>query len=179
MIKVCCTILPSGRRCQAPARHHSDFCRHHDPTQPHPANPRASRIEKEPAPPAGSGPSRADLAAYWRTYPSTILDFDEEGLRESVDYILEALLNRMICHRSAGRILAFIADRRLEIAKRNQYATLCHFFESLGEVNPEVLAEKDKLFEGLAQLPLIDLSHLQGPVQDPTPNRSATTSTLP
>ena len=179
MIKTCCFLLRSGRPCQAPARHRSDFCRHHDPSQPHPARSAASRAEKEPALAANAGPSRAQVSAYWRTYPATIVDFDEQGLQESVEYILEALAHRNICHRSAGRILAAIADRRLALAKQKQHATLCHFFESVGQRNPEVLKNKEKLFEGLRELPLIDLSELQGPVQNPTTNRSATTSPLP
>ncbi|HVT98749.1 MAG TPA: hypothetical protein VHE33_14695 [Acidobacteriaceae bacterium] len=151
MVKTCRSLLSSGRPCQAPARHHSEYCRHHDPTQSHPA-PRAPSQPKPPKP-APADPLRWIKAAHWRNYPATLVGANEQQLQDAIDNLIEALIYRNICHRSAGRILATIANRRLQLAKQKQNAHLREYFESVARNHPEALGDKEKFFKALGQLP--------------------------
>jgi hypothetical protein len=123
-ISICSFLLHSGRRCQGPALHRSRFCRHHDPNHPRAARRRPSSVHARPSAPAqpveDSAPTPGQLRAHWRTYPSYIAQLQADDLPSIIEDILFALSARLICHRSAGRIFAAIADRRLELAEQER-----------------------------------------------------------
>ena len=63
MANICSFILDNGRRCAAPARHDSSYCRHHDPSH---SRRRRTPARVAPARNPDAAPTRAEISAYWR-----------------------------------------------------------------------------------------------------------------
>jgi len=131
MANPCSYSLKSGRPCGAPALRDSNRCRHHSPKLPKLSqNGNASSgsgLGYDPDTGEGYVLTKATLAAYWRsTVPRDIRGCEtEEHLRDPIEMLLDALAEKQICHRSAGRLFAMIARRRDEIrsAERHRQAS--------------------------------------------------------
>jgi hypothetical protein len=129
---LCSFALDSGRRCDAPALRNSDYCRHHDPSHP---RRRSNTAAVAPARDPDAEPTRAATAAYWRsTFYRSILAQDLEGLQDHVEGLLEALGDRTICHRSAGRLFAAIEDRRRQLMREVEQAAMRKVQENLASL---------------------------------------------
>lgn len=128
----CAHFLDNGQPCQAPARRGDSFCRHHDPDvlqRRHPAA-SAKRGRRAAQPSAESGElSPWTLRAYWRIHHRLIPACGPEDLDTVFAMILEALGERQIAPRSAGRLILAILDRRRQLADETQIARI----RALGE----------------------------------------------
>ncbi len=113
MANACSFFLESGRPCGAPALHDSNWCRHHTPTglRQHSQNGNPAPQSAE----SGYVLTKARRAGYWRTFDQGIDTADAETLNDNMECLFDALANNAICHRSAGRLFAAIARRRLEL----------------------------------------------------------------
>jgi len=118
----CHSVKADGQPCGCFAVRHSQFCRHHQPparkTRPaHPAS--------DPSPTPGRPMTQAELTAAWRTYHHQIRSTtDLDSLQEDTETILTALGARRISHRSAGRLLQAIEDRRSQLLESQIKAQL-------------------------------------------------------
>jgi hypothetical protein len=146
MPAICSFLLEDDTRCQAPALHDSIFCRHHDPHHP--------RLQPDGTMAAPPAITRAKLSAHWRTYPSSIAVAQAEDLPDIMEDILTALADRAICHRSAGRIFAAIADRRAELQREAQQAWWRQTIDRVTELARQAGANlTGNPFEALGDLP--------------------------
>lgn len=160
MVAICICLLDNGRQCQAPALQNSGFCRHHDPHHP-PLRPDRRRV----APPQLS---RAQLSAHWRAFPDRIADATAEALPDFIDDLLNALAERAICHRSAGRIFAAIADRRCQLERETQQTAWHDVKDRVAELARRGGHAVDPApFEALGDLPAFQLPAARGPRHQP------------
>lgn len=74
---------------------------------------------------------RSAFSAHWRTYGPWIAESDSEALRDLIEELLMALGDRMICHRSAGRLFQAIEDRRRLLQREAEPAKLSEMQESI------------------------------------------------
>lgn len=154
MIPTCAFTLDNRQPCGAPARHDSPFCRHHAPEV------RARRHQDSSpasaAPPTVSDDPLADnpwiLRGYWRMHHRLIPAFTEEEANECFAMVLEALADRQISPRSAGRLLLAILDRLSELASLAQEANLRDL--RVQEYRQGVSNAKQGPFEALAKYPV-------------------------
>jgi hypothetical protein len=172
VIRTCSFLLHSGRKCQAPARDGSPFCRHHDPSGPPRKNRRIPSTAPEPENPESTDPdlfqpTRAQVSAYWRTYPNWVAHADASDIQQAIEAMLEALSERAICHRSAGRIFAAIADRRVQLAKEAEEAAFQQFMDQAARFNPTALGPE---FEDLRDLTPTQLHKALSPQTKNAPN---------
>lgn len=106
----CRSVAANGRPCRCYAIRHSIYCRHHQPKLPPGLTP------PQPGPAAERPMTQAEITAGWRFYHAQVRsESDPEALDGDVQIILAALANRQISHRSAGRILQTIEDRRMHL----------------------------------------------------------------
>lgn len=122
----CFFVLDNGQPCRAPARHESPFCRHHSPEALARRQVAASSTPTGTAPAAVTSEPREispwRIRAYWRMHHRLIPAYGPEELDDTFDMILDALVNRRIAARSAGRLLLAILDRRRALALEAQEA---------------------------------------------------------
>jgi hypothetical protein len=156
MPEICRFLLDNGHRCQAPALHNSIHCRHHDPNHP--------RLQPDGTLAAPPPLTRAKVSAHWRTFPASVADASAEALPDMIDDILNALADRAICHRSAGRIFAAIADRRVELEREAQQAQWRLITDRVAELARRGGANlTTNPFEALRDLPPMQLIPARGP----------------
>lgn len=172
VIRTCSFLLDSERQCQAPARDGSLFCRHHDPSNPPRKSRPTSSTAPEPENPESTDPdlfqpTRAQVSAYWRTYPKWVAHADASAIQQAIEDMLEALRERAICHRSAGRIFAAIADRRVHLAKEAEEAAFHQFMNQAARFAPSALGPE---FEDLGDLTPTQLHKALGLQTKTAPN---------
>ncbi|HEY6448470.1 MAG TPA: hypothetical protein VIY53_18575 [Acidobacteriaceae bacterium] len=118
----CAFLLDNGQPCRCPALSGDLFCRHHTPEararrlQPSPASSRRPQTPAE-SPHLDAPPPPAEMSAYWRILHRHIRLGDAESLDDTQTMILNALAGHAISHRSAGRLLALIADRHAQLQR--------------------------------------------------------------
>lgn len=164
MANACSFFLDTGRPCGAPALHDSNWCRHHAPKPAEDTEAAAEAPEFDSE--SDIGISKADLAAYWRsTFHHSILACEnEEAIEGHVDYLLNALVDKAICHRSAGRLFAALAHRRVEIRIAEMHNAEENF---RAEALKKGIKLNENLFEALKQLMPNQLTKAIGPQTDP------------
>lgn len=118
----CAFLLDNGQPCRCPALSGDTFCRHHTPearARRLQASPASSQRPQAPAesPDPDAPPPPAEMSAYWRMLHRHIRLGDAESLDDTQTMILNALADHAISHRSAGRLLALIADRRAQLER--------------------------------------------------------------
>ena len=120
----CTWILDNGHPCQAPARRGQPFCRHHDPEALRlrrqaaaSAHPSALPAPASPISVETDEPNPWMLRAYWRIHHRLIPTYGPEDLDAAFGMILEALADRQIAPRSAGKLILAILDRRCRLAE--------------------------------------------------------------
>jgi hypothetical protein len=152
----CSFTLDDGKPCRTPARHGSPFCRHHEPEV------RARRRSAVSSPsPGNSAPTTPDISAdsdesnpwslraYWRVHHRLIPGYNAHSLDDCFDMILDALAEREIGPRSAGRLLLAIFDRRRALAAEMQEASLSALRRQVPNRQPAA-----PLFEALRNYPV-------------------------
>ncbi|MGA7351721.1 MAG: hypothetical protein WA891_04365 [Acidobacteriaceae bacterium] len=163
MANICSFILDNGRRCAAPARHDSSYCRHHDPSH---SRRRRTPARVAPARNPDAAPTRAEISAYWRaTFQRGIFAAaSEEALQDHIGCLLQALGDRAICHRSAGRLFAAIEDRRRQLQNEAQQTQLRKMQENLiDSARREGLIPENYPSEALNDLLSAELLRATGP----------------
>jgi hypothetical protein len=157
MANICSFVIDNGRRCAAPARRDSSYCRHHDPSHP---RRRRTPARVAPARNPDAAPTRAEISAYWRTtfQRGIFAAASEEALQDHIGCLLQALGDRAICHRSAGRLFAAIEDRRRQLQCKAEQAELRRMQENLvNSTRREGLNPENYPFEALNDLLSIEL----------------------
>lgn len=109
----CSWVFPDGRPCRCPARHHRSLCRHHTPEA---LEERARRSALPPPELAlETPPTRSEYASFWRGYHGAIRRSPESQFDEILSDIMDALDRGVLSHRSAGRLLATLVQRRRQL----------------------------------------------------------------
>ena len=119
--KTCRSVANNGQPCRCYALRNSIYCRHHQSKfPPGPRPPQQGLPETEPRP-----MTQAEITTGWRFYHAQIRsESDPEALDGDIQIILAALATRQISHRSAGRILQTIEDRRIQLLDSQPRAQL-------------------------------------------------------
>jgi hypothetical protein len=163
MANICSFVLDNGRRCAAPALHDSSYCRHHDPSHP---RRRRRAVAAPPACDSRAAPTRAEISAYWRTtfQRGIFAAASEAALQDHIGCLLQALGDRAICHRSAGRLFAAIEDRRRQLENEAQQSQWRKMQENLlDSARREGLIPENYPSEALNDLLSAELLRATGP----------------
>ncbi|MGA7521586.1 MAG: hypothetical protein WBW84_03840 [Acidobacteriaceae bacterium] len=146
----CRFTLDNGQPCGNFARPFSHFCRHHSPEALLRRGPKT-----RPLTPVTPEAERAEMSLYWRGLHNRIPEFDTEDLQDAVGNLMHGVAEHILSHRSAGRLLEAIENRRRVLEAQSLVRSVLHCADSIqantvrnGGAPSQVLEEQALVLRG-------------------------------
>jgi len=109
----CRFTLDNGQPCGNFAQTFSHFCRHHSPEALRRRGPKTRSFD-----PDDPKTERAALSLYWRGLHDRIPRFEADELQDIVGSLMTGVAEHHLSHRSAGRLLEAVENRRRVLEAR-------------------------------------------------------------